>query len=168
MYAEPSWPFTVYARESLEGSVAWGRWIWRLGLGSTNCWQDLVRGFLENFSLKTTKENFLAHLQTSQLQQLNLSKQLAFLFGICQFLPVILLLALVCWSMWLFTASCHGRTEKVVASIPPMQRIHCPFHSHSVHWLAFTSLVSFPLIPFACRESSILNTKILEAFHGQL
>lgn len=63
---------------------------------------QLSRGSLENFCLKTNKTNSLVPLQTSQqLATVTVeaqNKQLGFLFGICQFLPVTLLTT-VLWSL---------------------------------------------------------------------
>lgn len=94
---------------------------------------QLLRGSLEKFRLKINKTNFLVHLQTSQqlatvtVEALN--KQLGFLLGICQFLPVTLLTTAL-WSLpadrsdGLF-ASCRLRTGKEATAFPLLLRNYC-------------------------------------------
>lgn len=144
--------------------------------------EQLLRGSLENFCLETNKTSFLVHLQTSQqlatvtVQSLN--KQLGFLFGICQFLPVTLLTTAL-WSLpagrgdGLF-ASCHLRTEGWGQNLPfPCSReitalCACsPASLDSNHQFVLMSFVSIPLVLHLLVEKlcSLLKTNILEEFY---
>lgn len=137
---------------------------------------QLLRGSLENFCLKTNKTNFSVHLQTSQqlatvtVEALN--KQLSFLFGICQFLPVTFLTTAL-WSLPadrgdVLFASSHLRTGNLPFPCSREITAPCacsPASLNSNHQFVLMSFVSTLVLHLLVEKHCIVKTNILEEFY---